>query len=203
MSAIGPTPKGKCAMTLATATLKLETSRLHKLLAMGAASAMSLMLLASTVRAGEASSSATASNLGTAAATAGYNGDGRGYVQTQTRTGNVNVARGVAVGVDQNGITFSASNAVASRFLPAAVASNLNITIGFNGQVASSGGISVAQGPVQRTASAGGFASNNRFNATAGSTAGGSTDRFGTVRANTFSRSTPARLPITPLRWRR
>jgi hypothetical protein len=191
-------------MTSATATIKLDTGRFNRLLASSAAALAALMLLAQAARAGEASSSATASNNGAAAATAGYNGDGRGYVQTQTRSGNVTLARGVAVGVDQSGITFSASNAVAGRFLPASLASNLNITIGFNGQVASSGGISVAQGPFERTASAGGFASNNRFaGATAGSTAGGRTDRFGTVRANTFSRSTPARLPVARMPWRR
>ncbi|MEK6643975.1 MAG: hypothetical protein AABZ08_08700 [Planctomycetota bacterium] len=153
-----------------------------------------MMSVAQLVMAGEATSNATATGNafgpGTAAATAGYIGDGRGYARTDTRTGAVNFASGMSIGVDNRGVCFSASNALAGRFGPA-IASNLNICIGRDGSVASSGGLSTAQGGLARTVSAGGFARTNLGGALAGSTVGGRTDRGGTVTGRTWSDSMP------------
>ncbi len=147
--------------------------------------------------AGEAATSASAgsngSRQGTASATATYTGDGRGFTQTSSRSGPISIGRGIAYGVDQNGITFSASHAVASRFGPA-VASTLNITISRDGSVAHSTGLSIAEGDRTRVAQAGGFAGASRTSgATAGATAGGHTGVRGLVRATTASRTTPPR----------
>lgn len=157
-------------------------------------------VLSASAHAGEASTSASAGSTGrgpgTAAATAQYTGGGRGFAQTQTRSGSISMGRGIAYGVDQRGITLSVSNAIAGRFGPA-VASNFNLTIGFDGSVAGSGGTSVARGSPVRTASAGGFASSGGGGTTAGVTAGGRTGPTGVVHATTYSQSTPR------LRWGR
>ena len=153
-------------------------------------------MMCSITLAGEAFSNAGAGyngfTGGTANATAGYRGDGPGYARTDTRTGNVNFAQGVSWGMDQHGLSFSASNAIATRFLPAA-ASNLNISIGFDGSVGSSGGMSIATGPIDRYAHAGGSAMNHRGGSTAISTAGGRSDPFGRVEARTFAKSQKSR----------
>lgn len=159
-----------------------------------------LLLAVSVANAGEASTSATAGSNGfgpgTASATAGYTGGGRGVARTQTHSGkNVSFGQGIAYGVDQNGITFSASNALAPRFGPA-LASTFNITINRNGRVAGSFGSSLAGGSRNRTATAGGFASTGRNVPSAGATAGGSTGPRGFVKAST--RSFSSRRPF----WR-
>ena len=151
--------------------------------------------------ASDATTSATAgSNLwqrnGTANATANYNGQ-IGFARTQANSGRVNSARGVAVGVDRDGISLSVSNAVASRFGPA-VATNFNMTIGRNGEVARSGGISVANGPLQRSATAGGTSGVTRGVPHATAQATGTSDRFGRVQSNVHAKTTRAyrRAPV-------
>lgn len=153
------------------------------------------LLVANAAWAGEAATSASAgsngSRPGSASATASYTGNGRGFAQTSTRSGPVSVGRGIAYGVDRDGITFSASHAVATRFGPA-VASTLNITIGRDGSVAHSTGLSIAGGNRTRVASAGGFSANHPGSAAAaGATAGGHTGVRGRVQAMTDSRSLP------------
>lgn len=159
--------------------------------------AMSVM---SVVRAGEVSTNASATGSafgpGSAAAGASYNGNGQGYAHTDTRTGDVNFASGVAVGVDNRGICFSASNALASRFGPA-LASNMNICIGRDGGVSSSGGLSTASGGLTRTVSAGGFARNLPGQFVSGATVGGRTDCGGYASGRTWSNSRPPNF-----RWR-
>lgn len=120
---------------------------------------------------------------GTAAATASYGGD-VGFARTDSRSGRVNLARGVAVGVDQNGLSLSLSNAVALQGGPA-VATNLNLSIDRDGDVSVSGGHAVARGPIHQSVYAGGGAGNGRA---AIATAGGNTDRFGRVDARTHAR---------------
>jgi hypothetical protein len=154
--------------------------------------ASAVFTISSFSLAGEAFSNAGAGwnayGNGTADATAGYRGDGQGYAHTNTQTGRVNVAQGISWGLDEHGISFSASHAVASRFLPA-TAGNLNISIGFDGSVGTSGGLSFADGPVSRYANAGGSALTNRSGSTAQATAGGRSDPYGYVQAKTFAQS--------------
>ena len=164
----------------------------------------SILLAAPLAAAGQASTSASAGSNGhgpgTAAATAEYTGDqGRGYADTRTRSGPVNYARGVAYGIDQNGISFSVSHAVAGRRGPA-FASTYNLSIGFDGSISRSRGVSVANGSRSRTAHAGGFSRAGRGRTTAVATAGGRTGRRGYVRANTH---THTKRPRRVWRWRR
>ncbi len=158
--------------------------------------ALALMCAAPAALAGESSTSASAGSNGvgpgTASATAGYTGGGRGFARTNTRSGrNVSFGQGIAYGVDRNGISFSASHAVATRFGPA-IAGSFNLSIGPGG-IATSFGTSAAGGSRNRTASAGGFAGNRRGRPIAGATAGGRTGRRGWVRATTHSRTTRRR----------
>ncbi len=152
---------------------------------------MMMAALAGVAFAGEAETSATAGSSrygpGNAAATARYEGD-HGFARTDTRSGNVNLARGVAVGVDEDGLSLSLSNAVATRHGPA-VATNFNLSIGRDGEVSHSGGVAVADGPVHRSATAGGAAFSDRHDSGALSYASGRTDPRGTVRAETRSES--------------
>ncbi len=160
---------------------------------------MTTLLVSLTVSAAafasDATTSATAGSNsflrnGTADATASY--DGRfGFARTQANSGSVNSARGVAVGVDRDGVSLSVSNAVATRFGPA-VATNFNVTIGRDGQVARSGGISVAEGPLRRSATAGGTSGVTAGVPHATATATGDSDRFGRVRANSYAKTTRA-----------
>lgn len=156
--------------------------------------AMLTLVSASFALASDAETSATAGRVGgrpgNAAATARYEGD-VGFARTQTRSGNLTLARGVAVGVDQDGLSLSLSSAIAPRFGPA-LASNFNLSIGRDGEVSHSGGLSVAgQSPV-REASAGGFTRVNRFDgATGGATATGRTGPGGVVDASTHASSSP------------
>jgi hypothetical protein len=150
-----------------------------------------LMLSVSGVAvASEAETSAQAGSAGrrsgTAQATARYEGD-VGVARTNTRSGRVSLARGLAWGLDEDGLSLSASHAVAGRF--AAVARNFNLTIGMDGQVAVSGGRSVSVGPRYRTAGAGGLAGSQRGRTYAVSSAHGESDRRGVVRTKTYSRS--------------
>ncbi len=131
---------------------------------------------------------------GQAEASARYEGD-VGFARTQTRSGRVNTARGLAVGVDENGLSLSASNAVS---LPngQAVARNFNLSIGRNGEVAVSGGNSVSFGRQQRSAQAGGSTTAGPRRTVATSTAAGRSDRRGFSRATTHSRHSGGRRVI-------
>lgn len=155
-----------------------------------------LLMMAQTTLAGEAATSASAgsngSGPGTATAGAEYRGGGPAYAQTRTQSGRVSFARGVAFGIDRNGISFSASHAVAGRRGPA-IASNFNLSIGFDGQASSSNGLSIARGSRSRFAEAGGFTRADRWNPSSGSFARGRTGPRGRVRAWTQSRTSRRR----------
>jgi hypothetical protein len=143
---------------------------------------------------GEASTSAAATGNfrgpGTATASAGSIGPGQGFARTSTRSGNVNFASGVALHVDDSGMCFSASNALAGRF-GAALATTFNLCIGRDGSVASSGGLSTADGGVSRGVSAGGFARMQPTGAVAGATAAARSDPREIAIGRTWSHSTP------------
>jgi len=142
----------------------------------------------------ETSATATRGRTGTAAATAHYAGE-VGFARTTTSTGAVNVARAVAVGVDENGVSLSVSTAVAPRSGPA-VATNFNLSIGTNGEVARSTGRAEAVGGAARTVSAGGKASSTPAGSVAISHASGSTSCGGVVRVNTRSHHEPERVVV-------
>ena len=120
---------------------------------------MATAALSGMAWAGDAQTSATAGSGGrqrdgTASATASYDGD-IGFARTRSKSGRVNVARGIAVGFDRDGLSLSVSNAIAGRRGPA-IATNFNLSIGLDGQVSHSSGLAVADGSSQRTVSAGG-----------------------------------------------
>ena len=166
-----------------------------------------LALLCSTPAwASEAETSASAGssryrNNGTAAATARYSGD-IGSARTQSRSGKVNVARGVAWGLDKNGLSLSVSNAVAPKHGPA-VATTFNLSIGRDGRVSHSTGLTISKGPIHRSASAGGRVATKRRTGGATSFAAGKLDRFGRVRAATRSRQHQPRRFVEVRRYRR
>ena len=152
-----------------------------------------------TAVAGEASTSATASNgwsgRGTTAATANYTGDDNsvGIARTRTNsTGNVNTARGLAVGVDEDGLDFSFSHAIASKFGPA-YAGTLNLSVGRDGEVSGSYGNSTATGGTERSATASGVTRVDRRGGTSSAVTGGDTRNGGTVRATSNSYNSDSR----------
>lgn len=151
--------------------------------------------LLSNVMAGTATTNANATSgfgPGSATANAAYTGGGQGRVRTDTRTGTVNFARGMAIGTDRDSIDFSVSYAVASPFLPAA-ASTFNLSIGRDGSVSSSNGLSVAGPAPFRSVTAGGFAGSAPGGSVSGATVSGRSEPFGTVHGQTWSNSTPPR----------
>ncbi len=156
--------------------------------------AVVVMLIPSPVGlASDAETSATAASsrgqrTGTAAATARYEGD-QGFARTDTRSGAVNIARGVAVGLDQNGLSLSVSNAIAPKNGPA-LATNFNLSIGFDGRVSSSSGLALSDGRYFRAASAGGKTSTSGG---AISQASGHSDPTGRVVATTRAEDSRAR----------
>ncbi len=155
-----------------------------------AATAM-MTLMTTSAFASDAATSATAGSNryhrnGTAQATAHYDGI-LGFARTDTQSGSVNLARGVAVGVDQSGLSLSVSNAIAPRFGPA-LAISFNLSIDRDGRVSRSLGTTVADGPIQRSATAGGRVSTGRHGNAATAFASGKTDRFGRVSAKTDSK---------------
>ncbi len=135
-------------------------------------------------RAADSASSAGAASdghrSGTATATAQYEGD-VGFARTNSESGRVNAARAVAVGVDEDGLSLSISQAFAPRFGPA-IATNFNLTIDRDGDVSASRGVAVADGSAQRAVSVGGSGGNGRATT---STATGSTGPHGQVRVHT------------------
>jgi len=140
--------------------------------------------------ASDAETSATASSNryqrnGTAQASAHYEGN-LGFARTNTQSGSVNSARGVAVGVDRSGLSLSVSKAIAPQHGPA-VAVSFNLSIDRDGRVSRSRGMTVADGPVHRSAAAGGRVSTGPDGRAATAFASGQTDRFGRVSAKTHS----------------
>ncbi|MFH1747545.1 MAG: hypothetical protein ABIG44_10925 [Planctomycetota bacterium] len=150
--------------------------------------------------ASDAQTSATAANgryqqNGTASATAHYQGD-VGFARTQSNSGRISTARGVAVGVDEQGVSLSISNAIAPRSGPA-LATTFNLSIGTDGHVSGSTGRSVATGSQYQSVSAGGGSGTGLMNHAATAFATGRTDRFGRVQAKTSSVSIqPRPLPV-------
>ena len=139
--------------------------------------------------AGDAETSARASGggwrrSGTATATARYEGH-LGFARSDTRTGRLNLARGVAVGVDEDGVSLSLSTAIAPRLGPA-FATNFNLSIGTDGSLSHSTSTSMALGGSSREVSAGG-ATTTRRGGSATSLASGRTRHGGVVHATTRS----------------
>jgi hypothetical protein len=152
--------------------------------------ALATTLAPAIAMASDAETSATASSNryqrdGTAAASARYDGQA-GFARTNTRSGPVSTARGVAVGVDQDGLSFSISNAIAGQRGPA-LATTFNLSIGRDGRVSGGSGLALARGPVQRSATAAGRVGTGDVGRTASAFASGKTDRFGRVYAKTRS----------------
>ncbi|MCG3126604.1 MAG: hypothetical protein CHACPFDD_01455 [Phycisphaerae bacterium] len=148
------------------------------------------LFAAANAYAGDADSSATAGGghgrNGDASATASYEGD-VGFARTRARSGPISTARGVAVGVDQDGLSLSISNAIATHH-GLALASTLNISIERDGDVAISRGVSRADGAADWSATAGG-SSTTRHGAAAVAHAAGRSDPSGRVAARTWSQS--------------
>lgn len=151
-----------------------------------------------TLLAGEASTNASAGNFGgprggTAAATAHYDGadGGIGLSRTRTSTGDVNFARGLAVGVDEDGFDLSFSHAIAERRGPA-YAGTFNLSIDNDGDVSGSYGGALALGGSARSAEAGGYTrTDSRRGPTSAATASGHTAPNGRVIARTHSYTRP------------
>jgi hypothetical protein len=137
-----------------------------------------------------ASAGSNGRGSGTAAATANYTGDGIGFARTQADTGKVNFARGLAVGLDENGLSLSNSFAVAPQYGPA-IGGTFNVHIGTDGGTTVSTGRVTADGDRNRSVNVGGSAGGNRFNQHSIATASGNTGPRGEVRAETHSVDRP------------
>ncbi|MGD8454566.1 MAG: hypothetical protein PVJ57_22355 [Phycisphaerae bacterium] len=163
---------------------------------------LATMSLAATSFASDADTSASATNArrgsaGTATATAHYTGT-VGFARTDTRSGSTNLARGVAVGFDRDGLSLSVSEAIAPRLGPA-VATNFNLSIGRNGEVSGSMGRVVATGSGERSVTAGGGSGAGRLATPSVSYATGRTGATGNVTATTRAyNAAPAR--VVPIR---
>ena len=155
-----------------------------------------------TVLAGEASTNASAGNFGgprggTATATAHYDGadGGVGLARTRTDTGDVNFARGLAVGMDKNGLDMSFSHAIADRSGPA-YAGTFNLSIGNNGDVSGSYGGAFSEGGRVRSAEAGGSTRTDRRGPVSTAFARGHTSPGGRVIARTHTYTRPVIRPV-------
>jgi hypothetical protein len=151
---------------------------------------LAALALGGAAMASEAGSSAaaggrTGGSSGFANATAHYEGD-IGFANSKTHSGEVNFGRGVAIGLDENGLSLSISHALATKFGPA-IATNFNLSIDRDGDVSSSHGIAVGEGPLHRAAEAGGATSAGRRDGGATSFARADSDRFGRARAHSES----------------
>jgi hypothetical protein len=159
------------------------------------------MSAAMSAWASEAETSATAGSSrfdrnGTAAATARY--DGRvGFARTDTSSGRLSRARGVAVGVDEDGLSLSVSHAIAPRNGPA-VATNFSVTIDRDGDVARNTSLVIARSPIERSVTAGGQTGTGRVVPHASGFATGRTDPFGRVQSTSRSDVRRAGLPVGP-----
>lgn len=179
-------------------TARIHRSVFHTRIRLATLTAVIGLAAAQTTLAGEATTSAGVSQVGThpgtATATAAYNGDGRGHADTITRSGPVNFARGVAYGVDQNGLDFSVSYAVGGGLLPVR-ARTFNMSIGRDGSVSRSSGVVDASPSLITSVQAGGFARSQRGGSISAATASGRSEPFGTVVGRTWSQSSrPPRL---------
>jgi len=146
---------------------------------------------ATLASAGQASTSATAGSdgygSGGASATANYDGNGIGITQTRTHSGRLNLARGVSVGIDEDGLMLSTSYALAPTRGPA-VGGTFNLRIGADGDVSGSAGRAVATGDRNREVNALGFVSGSRFaGGSSGASVGGTTGPRGRVTADSRS----------------
>jgi hypothetical protein len=145
--------------------------------------------LALPVLASDARTSATAGSngrgSGTAGATAAYEGD-IGFARTKADTGKINLARGLAVGFDEDGLSVSHSYALAPTYGPA-VGGTFNMHIGLDGEASVSSGHVKAAGDRNRVVNAGGSAGSDGRSPYAVATASGETGRRGEVRAETRS----------------
>ena len=122
---------------------------------------------------------------GSAMATAQYEGT-VGLARTRTQTGKVTLARGLAVGFDEDGLSVSVSHGVASRRGPA-YAGTFNLAINPNGQVSGSYGGVLSRGGSSRSATAGSSVQAARRGGSATAFATGHTRGGGTVKASTQS----------------
>jgi hypothetical protein len=142
-----------------------------------------------TVLGSEAATQASVANSrsgnGSAMAAAEYEGV-VGLARTRTETGRVTLARGVAVGFDEDGLSVSLSHGVASRRGPA-YAGTFNLAINTNGQVSGSYGGALSRGGSSRSATAGGSVQAARRGGSATAFATGETHGGGTVKANTHA----------------
>jgi hypothetical protein len=156
---------------------------------------MTVALISMQAFAGVAGSSANAGTAGGghANATADYQGNGGvGFARTDTDTGAVNHARGVAFGADSDSMDLSWSQATAPQHGPG-IASNFNLSIGYDGEVSGSFGMSTANGGRDRQVEAGGTTGHNRVTGGASTSyATGNTTGGGVVRANTGSYNRPS-----------
>lgn len=146
---------------------------------------------ATLATAGQVSTSATAGSgghgPGRAAATADYDGNGIGITQTRTHSGRLNLARGVSVGIDEDGLMLSTSYALAPTRGPA-VGGTFNLRIGADGDVSGSAGRAVATGDRDREVNASGFVGGSRFaSGSSGASVGGTTGPRGRVTADSRS----------------
>ncbi len=158
-----------------------------------------LLMGTPTLLASDADTSATATgggHAGNAAATAHYRGD-VGFARTDTRTGRINLARGVALGLDRDGLSFSLSTAIAPQRGPA-FGSNFNVSINRRGDLSHSVGRVTARGGGERTVAVSGGASTGTHGhrGSAISQASGRTRYGGVVRATTRSRHVEIRRPV-------
>lgn len=160
---------------------------------------MAAMLSALALAAdGETSASASSGRgrSGTAAASAHYAGD-VGFARSDTRTGRINLARGVALGVDENGLALSVSTAIAPRFGPA-IATTFNMSLGRDGHSSASFGTALAQGSAERRVNAGGATTSRPGGSTVASASGQAPG--GVVRVAAKSEDHPPRMrPLRPV----
>lgn len=155
-----------------------------------------LMMLAAVLSAplmalaGVAETSATASSTGrgpgVAEATATYDGDGIGMTRTKATSGRLNIARGLSVGFDADGLTVSNSYALAGRFGPA-VGGTFNLHLGLDGKAAVSTGQVTASGDRARSVTAGGAIGETYGRSVNTAHASGATGRRGRVEASTHA----------------
>ncbi|MGB0715463.1 MAG: hypothetical protein ACPGXK_06270 [Phycisphaerae bacterium] len=135
----------------------------------------------SKAQAAEASSGARAGHDGygnrQAEANAEYDGH-LGYANTRSRTGPVSTARGVAWGLDEDGLSISLSHAISGP-LGLSAARNLNLSIGTNGEVAMSRGQADSRGNRESSAYAGGGSGVRNGQPVAYGEAGGTSDLRG------------------------
>jgi hypothetical protein len=156
-----------------------------------------------SVFAGEAATNAYAGNRGTATASARYDGadGGIGLARTRTGTGEVNFARGLAMGVDADGFDLSFSHAIADRRGPA-YAGTFNLSIDNDGDVSGSYGSVFSLGGLARSAEAGGSTRTDWRGPVSTATASGHTDSGGRVIARTNSFTRPIARPIVSRTYR-